>query len=226
MSDAIRKGTERLVAGDEFALDAYVATPPSSRGAIVVVQEIFGVNSHIRSVADGFANDGYAAIAPALFDRQQRGVELGYGEADVARGRTMKAQADAASALRDIDAARAFVAAHGKVGVVGYCWGGYLAWLAACRVEGFAAAVVYYGGGIGDVLAEAPRCPVLGHFGKRDTAIPIAVVDDWRARHAGHPVHAYDAGHGFNCDQRASYDADAAALARGRTLEFFRRHVG
>ena len=226
MNASIEKRAERLVASDGFTLDAYVAKPSAPRGAIVVVQEIFGVNSHIRSIADGFASDGYVAIAPALFDRQQRGIELGYTEADVARGRTMKAAADDAAALRDIDAARALVTAHGKIGVVGYCWGGYLSWLAACRVEGLAAAVVYYGGGIGDVLGETPRCPVLGHFGKRDQAIPIAVVDAWRARHPEHPVHAYDAGHGFNCDQRASYDAESAKLARGRTVEFFRRHLG
>jgi carboxymethylenebutenolidase len=222
----VTSSRQRLVASDGFELDSYGARPREPRGAIVVIQEIFGVNGHIRSVADGFANDGYVAIAPALFDRIERGIELGYAEQDIARGRDLKGKADTAAALRDIDAARAAVAAHGKVGVVGYCWGGYLSWLAACRLPGFAAAIVYYGGGIGEVLDERPRCPALGHFGKQDHAIPIAVVDDWRKRYPDCPVHAYDAGHGFNCDQRGSYDAEAAKLARSRTLEFLRKHVG
>jgi carboxymethylenebutenolidase len=216
-----------LVASDGFKLSAYLAMPAGApRGAIVVVQEIFGVNAHVRAVCDGFAGDGYAAVAPAVFDRIEPGVELGYDEADIARGRVLKAKADASAALRDIAAARDAVAAHGRVGVVGYCWGGYLAWLAACRIDGLAAAVVYYGGGIGDVLDQTPRCPVLGHFGAHDAMIPLSAVDEWRARHPAHPVHVYDAGHGFNCDHRGSYDEGAAALARERTLEFFRQHVG
>jgi carboxymethylenebutenolidase len=204
-----------------------VAQPTATgRGAIVVIQEIFGVNAHIRSVCDGFAADGYTAIAPALFDRQQRGVELGYTGQDIAKGREFKGAASTDAALLDIAAARDHVRAAGRVGVVGYCWGGYLAWLAACRLDGLAAAVVYYGGGIGDVLREVPRCPALGHFGERDAMIPMDVIGDWRARHAQHPVHTYDADHGFNCDHRGSHDARAAALARERTLAFFRQHVG
>jgi carboxymethylenebutenolidase len=190
------------------------------------VQEIFGVNSHIRGVCDGFAADGYVAIAPALFDRVERGLEIGYTEADIARGRALKAKADTGAALSDIAAARDAVATHGRVGIVGYCWGGYLSWMAACNLDGFAAAVVYYGGGIGEVLHQTPRCPVLGHFGERDAAIPVTAVDEWGKRHPKHAVHLYDAGHGFNCDQRGSHDAAAAKLARERTLEFFRRHVG
>jgi carboxymethylenebutenolidase len=225
---SIPKGIRiNLVAADGFALTAYLAKPATRpRGAIVVIQEIFGVNSHIRAVCDGFAGDGYVAIAPALFDRIEPGVEIGYTEADIARGRALKGKADTRAALSDIAAARDAVAEHGRVGVVGYCWGGYVAWLAACSVDGLAAAVVYYGGGIGDVLGETPRCAVLGHFGEHDAAIPLAAVDEWRRRHPQHPVHVYDAGHGFNCDQRGSYDAASAKLARERTLEFFRRHVG
>ncbi|HVE48687.1 MAG TPA: dienelactone hydrolase family protein [Casimicrobiaceae bacterium] len=216
-----------LIASDTQELSAYRVDPEGTpRGAIVVIQEIFGVNSHIKSVCDGFARDGYVAIAPALFDRQERNIELGYSEADIARGRELKATADATNALRDIDAARRRVRDCGRVGVVGYCWGGYLSWLAAARLERFSAAVVYYGGGIGEVLDESPRCPVLGHFGARDHAIPLSAVEEWRRRYPDHPVHVYDAGHGFNCDQRASFDAASAALARERTLEFFRQHVG
>lgn len=214
-------------AHDGFAPQAYVLRPAAAaRGAVVVVQEIFGVNAHVRAVCAGYAAAGYVAIAPALFDRLERGVELGYGEADVARGRALRARADAAHALADLDAARAYVAGAGRTGVVGYCWGGLLAWLAACRLDGFAAAVVYYGGGIGDALAERPRCPVLGHFGERDRMIPLAWIDAWRQRHPAHPVHTYAADHGFNCDQRAAFDPAAAALARERTLAHFARHLG
>lgn len=227
MTNSTTATTTQLTASDGFRLGAYVAQPAAkARGAIVVIQEIFGVNAHIRAVCDGFAADGYTAIAPALFDRQQPGVELGYSEQDIAKGRDFKGSASSDAALLDIAAARDHVRGAGQVGVVGYCWGGYLAWLAACRLDGLAAAVVYYGGGIGDVLHETPRCPVLGHFGERDAMIPLTHIAEWRARHAQHPVHTYDAGHGFNCDHRGSHDAGAAATARERTLSFFRQHVG
>ena len=216
-----------LTASDGFRTGAYVAKPSGQvRGAIVVIQEIFGVNSHVREVCDGYANDGYVAIAPALFDRIDRDIELGYDDASIARGRELKAKADTTAALRDIDAARSAVADVGRVGVVGYCWGGYLSWLAACRLPGFSAASVYYGGGIGDVLGETPKCPVIGHFGAKDAHIPMSSIEQWRAKHPSHPVHVYEAGHGFNCDQRGSYDAPSAKLARERTLAFFREHVG
>jgi len=216
-----------LVASDGHKLSAYRADPAAKpRGAVVVIQEIFGVNSHIRSVADGYAADGYLAIAPAMYDRLERKFEVGYTPDDIAKGRALKDKAKLDAALRDVEAAVTQAAKGGKVGIVGYCWGGYLAWLAACRLDGLAAAVVYYGGGIGDVLAEVPRCPVLGHFGERDAMIPMAVIGDWRTRHPRHPVHTYDAGHGFNCDHRGSHDAGAAATARERTLAFFRQHVG
>lgn len=216
-----------LVASDEFRLGAYLAQPSTlPRGAIVVLQEIFGVNSHVRSVCDGFAGDGYVTIAPALFDRTERDVDLSYSDADIARGRVFKDAAHPASVLLDVTAARDAVKQYGHVGVVGYCWGGYLAWLSACRVEGLAAAAVYYGGGIGDALNEKPRCPVLGHFGEHDTMIPMSAIAAWRSAYPQHPVHTYDAGHGFNCDQRASFDKRSADLARSRTLEFFRQHLG
>jgi len=216
-----------LTARDGVRLDAYVARPAAKpRGALVVVQEIFGVNAHIRGVCDGYAVDGYVAIAPAVFDRVERGVDLGYDATGIEAGRALRAKADTTHALADIDAARAFVAGDGRVGVVGYCWGGLLAWLAACRLDGFAAAIVYYGGGIGDVLGETPRCPALGHFGERDTMIPLAWIDEWRRRHPRQPVYTYDADHGFNCDARPSFDAVAAKLARERTLAFVAEHVG
>ena len=216
-----------LTAADGFRLSAYRADPAGKpRGALVVAQEIFGVNSHIRGVCDGYAADGYVAIAPALFDRYERDVDIGYTPADVARGRELKARAKADAALRDLDAARAAVAVAGNVGIVGYCWGGYLAWIAAARVAGFACAVPYYGGGMTDATAEQPTCPVMAHFGERDTMIPAAGVKALAAAHPSAQVFLYPADHGFNCDQRGAYDPAAASLARERTLAFLRRHIG
>ena len=216
-----------LSAGDGFRLAAYRAEPEGPpRGGLVVVQEIFGVNSHIRNVCDGYASDGYRVIAPALFDRIEKGVDLGYTAADIARGREYKAKASSDAALLDVDAARAAVAAAGKVGIVGYCWGGLITWLAACRLKGFACAASYYGGGILDAAAEQPRCAVIAHFGERDHVIPVAGVRAFAQAHPDVAVHVYAADHGFNCDQRGSYDPAAATLARQRTLDFLRQHVG
>ena len=219
--------TVELVAADGFQLSAYRADPAGTpRGSVVVAQEIFGINSHIRSVCDGFAADGYVAIAPALFDRVRRGVEIGYTPEDIAVGRELKAAATSDQALMDIAAAQTAVAGLGKTGIVGYCWGGLVAWLAAARLPGFACAVPYYGGGMPDAIEEQPRCPVLMHFGEQDHAIPVAGVERLRAAHPAQQVFLYAAGHGFNCDQRGSSNAEAAALARKRTLEFFRSHIG
>ena len=219
--------TITLKAADGFELSAYRADPQGeSRGGIVVVQEIFGVNSHIRAVADGFAAEGYAVIAPALFDRAERGVELAYDEAGVDRGRTIRGGMGWDEPLLDIRAAVAALSGL-KVGVVGYCWGGSLAWLAAMRIDGLAGVVCYYGGQIVDFLDEAPRCPTLLHFGAADANIPLADVAAVAAAHPDLPLHIYDgAGHGFNCDQRASYDGAAAATARQRTLAMLADSVG
>ncbi|MBK9114701.1 MAG: dienelactone hydrolase family protein [Betaproteobacteria bacterium] len=216
-----------LTSPDGFRPMAYRADPPGTpRGGLVVVQEIFGVNAHIRSVCDGYAADGYVAVAPALFDRYQRDVDWGYTPEDITRGRDVRARADAAAALMDIVAARAVAARAGRVGIVGYCWGGFIAWLAAARVDGLACAIAYYGGGMPDAIGEKPRCPVLAHFGEQDAMIPVAGVQALAAAHPTMQVHLYAAGHGFNCDQRGSYDAAAAATARARTLAFLRQYVG
>jgi len=216
-----------LTAADGFRLSAWRAEPVGEpRGAVVVAQEIFGVNSHIRNVCDGFAADGYLAIAPALFDRYERGVDIGYTPPDVAKGRELKSRAQIEPALLDIDAARAAVASAGNVAVIGYCWGGFVAWMAAARVPGFACAVPYYGGGILDAAAEQPRCPVMAHFGERDSGIPVAGVRQLMASHPDAQIFIYDADHGFNCDQRAAYNPAAAKIARERTLDFLRRYVG
>jgi len=216
-----------LSAHDGHRLGAYEAQPTGrARGAVVVVQEIFGVNGHIRRVADGYAASGYRVVAPALFDRVRPGIELGYTDADIAEGRSIREKITFDHALADVAAARDALRETGRVGVVGYCWGGTVTWLAAARLEGFAAASSYYGGGIGKFAGESPRCPMQCHFGDRDHAISLDEVDAVRKANPGVQVFVYSAGHGFNCDERASYDATSAALARERTLELFRAHLG
>ena len=163
-----------LTAGDGFKLAAYRADPSAKpRGGLVVAQEIFGVNSHIRSVCDGYAADGYAVIAPALFDRYQRGVDIGYTPDDIAKGRDLKGRTQIDAALLDVAAARDALSTAGKVGIIGYCWGGYVAWMAASRLSGYACTIPYYGGGVLEAGAEKPKCPVMAHFGERDSMIPV-----------------------------------------------------
>ncbi|RZL94752.1 MAG: dienelactone hydrolase family protein [Variovorax sp.] len=221
-----------LTAKDGFTFPAYVAEPTGQpKGAVVVLQEIFGVNSHIRAVADGYAADGYLAVAPATFHRVKPGVELGYTEDDMKAGFGLKSAVEALPApgvLQDIQAAVDYAAKAGKVGIVGYCWGGLLTWRAAATVSGLAAAAPYYGGGMTtpEESALQPKVPVLAHFGNNDHWIPLPTIDDFRSAHPEVEVHVYECGHGFNCDQRGSYDAAAAKLARERTLAFFARHVG
>jgi len=217
-----------LKASDGETLAAYRADPEGSpRGGIVVIQEIWGVNVHIRNVADGYAADGYLAIAPALFDRVERGVMMDeYTDDTMKKGIGTMQQVDADKAVLDVQAAVDAASEAGKVGVVGFCFGGRMSWLAASRVNGVAAAVPYYGGGIPGLASEQPRCPVILHFGERDSHIPLDSVEEFRKAHPALPVHIYPADHGFNCDQRASYDAASAKLARERTLAFFKEHVG
>ncbi len=223
--------TITLTAEDGHRLAAYRATPAGApRGGLVVIQEIFGVNSHIKRTCDGFAADGYVALAPALFDRVERDYATGYGPADIERGRATRGKLAIEDAVKDVRAAVAELArgrgAGWKVGVVGYCFGGTVAWLAATRIDGIAAAVGYYGGGVADAAHETPRCPVLLHFGETDASIPKEHWERIRQHHPNVPLHVYPAGHGFNCDERGSYDAASAKLARERTLAFFRQHVG
>lgn len=217
----------QLKASDGHALAAYRAEPKGkARGGVVVVQEIFGVNSHIRSVADGYAADGYLAIAPAMFDRVKKNFEVGYEQKDREAGIALKNQCPVDTAMLDVEAAVKAASEGGKVGIVGYCWGGYVTWMAAARVAGLSAAAPYYGGGVPDAIGEQPKCPVMLHFGERDQHIPLAGVEKLKAAHPRQTVHIYQADHGFNCDQRGSYDAASAKLARERTIEFFRKYVG
>ena len=216
-----------LKAADGHHLNAYIAEPSGKpRGAIVVVQEIFGVNSHIRSVTDGFAADGYLAIAPAMFDRVQRGFESGYTQDDVAKGRDVRAKITWEQAIHDVEAAKHEVRSAGKVGIVGYCWGGTIAWLAASRLKGLAASVSYYGGGVPGLKDEKPKAPTMLHFGKTDHSIPLDKAEEVAKAHPEVTTYYYDAGHGFNCDQRPSYDAASASKARERSIAFFRGHIG
>jgi len=218
--------TVKLTAEDGHKFDAYVARPSgAAKAGLVIVQEIFGVNVHIRGVADAYAADGYLAVAPALFDRVKPGIELGYDSDDVAEGRGIRAQVGWPEALGDIAAAMELAAESGRVGVVGYCWGGSLAWLAATRLKP-AAAVCYYGGNIFEHRDEQPNCPVMFHFGEQDGGIPMDQVKAVGEAHPKQELFTYPAGHGFNCDLRGSYHADSAALARERSLAFLTKNVG
>jgi carboxymethylenebutenolidase len=217
---------DTLKAADGHNLSAYVAQPAGKpKGAIVVVQEIFGVNSHIRAVADGYAAAGYLAIAPALFDRVQRDYESGYSQDEVGRGVEIMKKLDFGNALLDVEAALNHAPAGLKRGIVGYCYGGTVAWLAACRLPSLDAAVCYYGGAIPNFIDESPKCPTMLHFGNEDQSLPVEKAHQVAQRHPDAIAHFYDAGHGFNCDQRGSYNQAAAELALKRTLEFLGQNL-
>ena len=217
----------QIRSADGFTLGAYQAKPSGApKGAVVVIQEIFGVNGHIREVVDGYAADGYFAIAPQIFDRIERDIELGYEEADMGKGIELAFQKlDHALTAQDLQAAIEAASVHGKVGVVGYCFGGLLTWRCACDLEGVSAASAYYGGGLANEADKTPRCPVMMHFGEKDAHIPMSDVEKVRAAQPDVEVFVYDADHGFNCDHRASYDAASAKLAKERTLAFFAGHL-
>src|SRR5258706_3608261 len=216
-----------LTASDGHKLAAYRADPAGKpRGGIVVIQEIFGVNSHIKSVADGYAGDGYLAIAPAMFDRAQKNFDVGYTPEDIAKGREVRGKVTNDMALKDAQAAVNEAAKAGKVGIVGYCWGGLIAWLASAKVTGLVAAAPYYGGGILDNADLQPKVPVMGHFGDKDAPIPGEGVKQLAEKHPKQQIFIYAADHGFDCDHPGSYNAPAAKQARERTLGVFRKHVG
>ena len=210
---------------DGFVLGGYHAAPEDARhGGLVLIQEIFGVTDHIRELCEGFAADGYEVIAPSFYDRQERGFAAGYDADGVAKGRAYSEAAPWDQVQGDLQAA--VDALEGPVNVVGYCWGGTAAWLAACRCEGVVAASCYYGRRIPELIAETPRCPTILHFGKRDPTIPPETVEQIRDAFPDLPVYVYDAGHGFASDRRADYAPDSARLARLRTLQLFSRSSG
>jgi carboxymethylenebutenolidase len=215
-----------LMARDGHEFSAWLAAPAGKpRGAVVVIQEIFGVNAHIRAVTDSYAAEGYVAIAPAVFDRIRKGIELGYNPDTMKEGFGYAQQLQPDKTLLDIGASIAVVKHGGRVGVVGFCWGGKMAYVSACELP-IACAVAYYGGRIVQELGKTPKCPVLYHFGGKDTHIPPSDIDQIRTVDQRGTFHIYpDADHGFNCDQRASFNADAAQLARQRTLAFLAQHL-
>lgn len=219
--------TETLMARDGHTFDTYIAKPPgTARGGIVILQEIFGVSPHIQRMADGYAAAGYLAVAPALFDRIARGIVLGYAPTEVEQGLGYRKQISTEQAVLDIAAAAAICRHAGRVAVLGYCWGGRLAWAAAATVP-FAAAVVYYGGAIPEELPKVPRCPTILHFGAQDRSIPLSDVERLRAAFPAGEYHIYEAGHAFNNEDRPqNFDAASSALARERTLAFLAQHVG
>jgi carboxymethylenebutenolidase len=216
-----------LTAADGHKFSAYVAEPAGKpKGALIIVMEIFGVNSHIRKVTDDYAAAGYLAIAPAFFDRVQRGLDVGYTPADIDIARGLMQKMNFNDAVKDVEAAKAHVASTGKTGIIGWCWGGALSFKAACNVNGLACAVAYYGGAIPSMINEKPKCPVMFHWGEQDQSIPLEKAKEVAAAHKDQIHYFYPAGHGFNCDQRGSYDAESAKTALGRTMDFLKKHIG
>jgi carboxymethylenebutenolidase len=214
-----------LKAADGHTLSAYTAGPENATKGIVVIQEIFGVNHHIRDMADRFAALGYAVVAPALFDRAERGIELGYTQDDIAKGRDYRMKLTDAQVMADVDAAAAHLAGK-KLGIVGYCFGGTVAWWGATRTNHFAAASGWYGGGIAGTKDERPNAPVQLHFGEKDASIPMSDVEAIRAAQPKVESYVYaGAGHGFGCDERGSFSKPDYDLAQSRTVEFFAKHL-
>ncbi|NYE24267.1 dienelactone hydrolase family protein [Pigmentiphaga litoralis] len=232
--------TLNLTAADGFELKAYVAEPEGTpRAALVILPEIFGVNSHIRSVTDRYARHGYLAIAPNMFDRVERDLDLGYGDDDVKKGQALMRELDWDQAVLDIEAAAQAVGHAGKVGIVGYCWGGTAAWVAASRSTGgngsggadssasITCAVSYYGNAITTVMDDRPCIPMMLHWGEKDHLIALADIERVRdIAPASSQTFIYPTGHGFNCDQRSLYHPESAALAEQRTLDFLKAHIG
>lgn len=205
-------------------ISAYLVKPRGTpRGGIVVVQEIFGVNGHMRSVADGFAEEGYTAIVPACFDHIETGVELGYDEQGIERGRTLAGEVGVDRAVEDVASAAQAINSAGRIGVVGYCWGGTVAFVAGMRLG--LPAVSYYGSRNVQYMGEPVSTPLMFHIGENDHSIPPEAVERHRKELPGAEVFTYPAGHGFNCDRRDSYDAASASVARKRTLAFFEKHL-
>jgi carboxymethylenebutenolidase len=216
-----------LTAGDGHRFSAWRAGPDGAAQALVVVQEIFGVNHHMRHVCETYAQQGFAVICPALFDRAERGAELGYTPEDVKRGQALRGQISDEQVMMDIEAAAADLPGGAARGIIGYCWGGTIAWWGATRSRDFRAAIGYYGGGIAATRDEAPHCAVQLHFGEADHGIPMTDVEAIRAAQPGVEIFTYPgAGHGFSCEERPSYSPTDAMLAEQRSLGFFARHLG
>lgn len=222
--------TITLKASDGHELSAYRADPAGTpKGCIIVLQEIFGVNHHIRAVADLVATAGYVALAPAMQDRAERNFESGYEASDIEKARALRGKIKNEDSLKDLQAAFDYLKAQnaGKVGAIGFCWGGSLAWLAATEIDGLAAAISYYGGEVPNNADKKSKCPVMFHFGEKDMSIPLEKVEIVKQKQPEHPLFVYkDAGHGFTCDERASFHPASSELALSRTQEFIAKHIG
>jgi carboxymethylenebutenolidase len=217
----------KLTASDNFQLGGYRADPATApKAAMVVIQEIFGVNHHIRAICDRFAGNGYVAIAPSIFDRIEPNFQSGYSPDEVAVARKFVANPDWEAMLRDSQAAIDAVKDVGPVGIIGFCLGGSVAYAAATKLSGLSAAIGYYGGAIVRFAGDTPKVPTQLHFGEKDAGIPLSDVDIIRAKRPDVEIHVYPgAQHGFNCDERASYDSASAAIAKQRSLDFLARHL-
>jgi carboxymethylenebutenolidase len=216
-----------LTAADGHRLSAWRAGPADATRALVVVQEIFGVNPHMKRLSDHFGSLGWAVVTPALFDRVERGVELGYEAPDRERGMALRKGVSDEAVMLDIEAAAAALPAGAARGIIGYCWGGTIAWWGATRSRTFGAAVGYYGGGIAGTRDETPHCPVQLHFGETDGGIPLTDVELIRQAQPGVEIHIYPgAGHGFACEDRSSYNPSATALAEERAVAFLSARLG
>lgn len=227
MESALKTEWLDITASDGKTIKMYIAIPDGKvKGAIVVLQEIFGVNAHIRSVCERYAAEGYVAAAPAIFDRQSPGYERGYTPEDVQAGIAMMQSFDRDAVMLDIGAAVEAVKQYGKVGVVGYCLGGSLAYRAAISRDDLAAASCYYGGMVSDMADIAPKCPTIVHFGETDQSIPLEKAEIVKQKRPEVPVYIYPAGHGFSCDARSAYEPVSAKLAWERTLKLFADNVG
>ncbi len=216
-----------LTAADNHKLGAYRADPAGTpKGGIVVIQEIFGVNQHIRAVCDRFAGEGYVAVAPALFDRAQKDFQSGYTPPEIEKARAFIAKPDWDAMLRDTDAAIKEIKSVGPVAIVGFCMGGTIAFLAATRLSGLSTAVAYYGGRIVAFADEKPKCPVQMHFGEKDQSIPMTDVEIIKQKRPDCEIYVYkDAGHGFHCDERGSFHPGSRDTAWGRTTAFLNKHM-
>jgi len=215
-----------LKASDGHTLSAWKTGPDDARQGLVVVQEIFGVNRHMRHVCETYAQQGFAVVSPALFDRAERDAELGYTQEDVQKGLALRGKITDAQVMLDIEAAAAALPAGIPLGIIGYCWGGTIAWWGATRSNSFRAAIGYYGGGIAATRQEVPHCPVQLHFGEEDKGIPQTDVEAIRSAQPGVEVFTYPgAGHGFSCEERPVYSPTDAMLAEQRSLGFFAQHL-
>ncbi|MGF6312812.1 carboxymethylenebutenolidase [Bradyrhizobium sp. i1.8.4] len=217
----------RLKASDGFELGAYRADPAGApKGAVVVIQEIFGVNHHIRSVCDRLAREGYVAVAPSIFDRITPNFQSGYSPDEVAEARKFVANPDFAAMLRDSEAAIDAVKSVGPVGIIGFCLGGSVAYAAATKLTGLSAAICYYGGAVVRFADDKPAVPTQLHFGEKDAGIPLGDVETIKSKRPEVEVFIYPgAQHGFHCDERASYDKTSADIAWPRSMEFFGKHL-